>query len=228
MSESEAGESEVIGYNKQMYGDPKKFAKRAPWDMGEPQPEVVDLVRSRAIRGEVLDIGCGTGEIVIYLASEGFSVTGLDAVPEAIQQAKERAAERGVTATFAVADATDLSAYADRFDTVVDSGLFHVLDAEQRRKYATTLHAACRPGGRVFVLAFSAEGREVVKARMAAIGVPQQVTSRMSPLAPDDLRAAFGPLWEEESIRDSAIRVRFPGDASTSDLPAMFAVFRRP
>ncbi|MCZ7413496.1 MULTISPECIES: class I SAM-dependent methyltransferase [unclassified Streptomyces] len=132
MSGSPAGESEVIGWNKQMYGDPKTFAKRAPRDRGEPQPEVVGLVKSRAIRREGLYIGCGTGEILFHLAFGGFSVTGLDAVPEAIQQAKERAAEGGVTTTtFPVADATDLSAYAGRFDSV-DGGLLHVLDDHLR------------------------------------------------------------------------------------------------
>ena len=80
--------------------------------------------------GEVLDIGCGLGDNAIYLASRGHSVTGLDGSPAAIEEARRRAAAAGVTVNFDVADATALSGYEGRFDTVVDSALYHCLDEE--------------------------------------------------------------------------------------------------
>ncbi len=91
--------------------------------------------------GEVLDIGCGLGDNAIYLASRGHSVTGLDGSPAAIEEARRRAADAGVLnptagsagVTFDVADATDLSGYEGRFDTVVDSALYHCLDEDGRR-----------------------------------------------------------------------------------------------
>jgi cyclopropane fatty-acyl-phospholipid synthase-like methyltransferase len=54
-----------------------------------------------------------------------------------------------------VADALDLAAMGEQFDTVLDSGLFHVFDDEERRRYVGALHAVIPSGGRYFMLCFS-------------------------------------------------------------------------
>ncbi|MBV8542979.1 MAG: class I SAM-dependent methyltransferase [Pseudonocardiales bacterium] len=53
------------------------------------------------------------------------------------------------------ADATSLTGYEGRFDTVLDSVLYHCLDEEQRRLYATALHRATKPGALLNLLCFS-------------------------------------------------------------------------
>ncbi|WP_245930279.1 SIP domain-containing protein [Allonocardiopsis opalescens] len=132
-------------------------AHAAPWVTGAPQPAVVALERAGLISGSVLDPGCGTGENTVHLARLGYDVLGLDFSEVGIEQARAKAAEQGVAARFEVGDALDLGGET-RFDTVVDSALFHVFDAEHQAAYLRSLHRACRPGAVVHVLALSDEG----------------------------------------------------------------------
>lgn len=117
-----------------------------PWDIRQAQPALMELEALGGFSGEVLDIGCGLGDNAIYLASRGHQVTGIDGSPAAIEQARDRAAAAGVQLAFGVADATDLTGYDGRFDTVLDSGLYHCLDDDGRARYAAGLYRATRPG----------------------------------------------------------------------------------
>jgi SAM-dependent methyltransferase len=129
----------------------------APWDIGGPQPELVALAAEGEIVGDVLDVGCGTGENALYLASLGRRVLGVDAAPTAIARAREKAAARGLPAAFLVADALDLGRLRRRFETAVDCGLFHTFEPEERRPYATSLCEVLSPGGTLHLLCFSDE-----------------------------------------------------------------------
>jgi SAM-dependent methyltransferase len=129
----------------------------APWDVGAPQPDIVRLAEEGEIVGAVLDVGCGTGENALYLAGAGRAVMGVDAAPTAIAFAREKAAARGLAVPFLVADALDLARLRRRFETVIDCGLFHTFDREQRRAYAHALCEVLSPGGTLHLLCFSDE-----------------------------------------------------------------------
>jgi SAM-dependent methyltransferase len=160
----------------------------APWVIGEPQPAIVELERARRISGSVLDAGCGTGEHTILLTRLGYDVTGVDFSPQAIEQARHQATERGVDARFEVADAMMLGA-GPRYDTILDSALFHIFDDADRPVYVASLHAACRPGGTVHVLALSDAGR----------GFGPQVSEAV-------IRGAFADGWTLEALDTTTYR----------------------
>lgn len=128
-----------------------------PWDIGRPQPELLRLADEGEIVGDVLDVGCGTGENALHLAGRGLRVLGVDASPLAVERAREKAAARGLAAAFLVADALDLAKLRRRFETVLDCGLFHVFDAADRRRYAHSLCEVLSPGGTLHLLCFSDE-----------------------------------------------------------------------
>ena len=162
--------------------------RTAPWVIGEPQPAIIELERTGLVRGKVLDAGCGTGEHTILLTRLGYDVLGVDAAPTAIEQARANAAGKGVDARFEVADALNLGAEA-RYDTIVDSALFHIFDDTDRPRYVAGLHAVCRPGALVHVLALSDKGR----------GFGPEVSEGV-------IRDAFADGWALEALDETTYR----------------------
>src|SRR4029453_10166867 len=110
-----------------------------PWETGRPQRALLALADSGAIRGRVLDVGGGTGEHALLAASLGLEATGVDVAAAAIGRAKAKAARRGLTARFVVGSVLDLTGLGGQFDTVLDSGLFHVLEDDDRRVFVDGL-----------------------------------------------------------------------------------------
>jgi cyclopropane fatty-acyl-phospholipid synthase-like methyltransferase len=130
------------------------YEGRPPWEVGDPQPAVVDLADAGRLQGSILDVGCGTGENALMLAEHGYEVVGIDSAPNEIERARAKARERGVDVEFLTLDAYELASLDRSFDTVVDSALFHVLAHEDPDRYAASVRSAIRDGGRLFVLAF--------------------------------------------------------------------------
>jgi SAM-dependent methyltransferase len=126
-----------------------------PWDTKAPKENVIAWQEGGWVHGCVLDIGCGLGDNAVYLAQQGFNVTGLDLSPTALITAERRAQDAGVTVKFAVTDSTKLEGYTDAFDTVVDSGMFHCLADDAKRSYAAAAHRATKPGATLLLSCFS-------------------------------------------------------------------------
>lgn len=152
--------------------------ERMPWDIGGPQPVLVNLEKAGRVFGDVLDIGSGLGDNAIHLAKCGYRVTGMDIAPTAVEKARARAAEQGADVTFTVGNATSLDGYDNAFDTVTSSLVFHCFDARQRRAYADSLARVMRPGARL--LQWCSRGD----------------AAGPDPITEDVIRAAFsGPGW---------------------------------
>lgn len=140
--------------------DPSVFHElyqgQAPWDIGRPQPEVETLVADGRFQGRILDVGCGTGHNAMLLAEAGYDVTAIDFVERAVAQARAAADARDLHLHWRVGDALQLpSLVKGQFDTVLDSGVFHVFGDEDRATYVKHLAAVTVPGGLVHVIVFS-------------------------------------------------------------------------
>jgi SAM-dependent methyltransferase len=160
------------------------------WDIGRAQPAFDRLAKAGDLVGSVLDAGCGTGEHALLAASLGHEVVGVDLSAKAIESAMRKAIERGIEARFLVADALRLTDLGRHFDTVLDCGLFHILDDVERERYVDGLAEVVPPGGRYHMLCFS-DGQP------GAWG-PRRV-------AQDEIRAAFSEGWEVEYIEPTVI-----------------------
>ena len=171
--------------------DENIYAAQPPWDIGRPQKAFLDV--ATRITGSVLDAGCGTGENALFFASRGQKVTGIDFLAEPITRAKKKAVERGVSATFLVMDALALKDLPEVFDSVIDSGLFHVFSDEDRRRYVEGLATVLKPGGRLFLLCFSDEE--------PGTQGPRRVSRK-------ELHDAFSQGWSIESIEPVQVGVR--------------------
>jgi cyclopropane fatty-acyl-phospholipid synthase-like methyltransferase len=188
------------------------YVGRPPWDIGKPQKPFIDAADQ--ITGAVLDAGCGTGDTALFLASRGCKITGIDFLEVPIQRAKQKAAERGLTAIFLVKNALTLKDWSERFDNVVDSGLFHVFSDEDRTKYVASLTTVLKPGGRLFLLCFSDEE--------PGDQGPRRVSTK-------ELREAFAQGWHIESISPSRAEVRadFKATFSEGGPKVWFAIMQR-
>ena len=160
------------------------------WDVGRPQPAFDHLATAGKLVGRVLDVGCGTGEHALMAASLGHEAVGVDMSQRAVELAKTKATERGVDVRFVVADALLLVDLGEQFDTVLDCGLFHILDDGERERYVGSLAAVVPPGGCWHMLCFSE--------RQPGGWGPRRVTQ-------DEIRVAFSPGWRIEFIESAVI-----------------------
>lgn len=129
-----------------------------PWDVGHPQPYFETIIKNGEIKpGRALDIGCGRGDNAIMLAMNGFDVTGIDLVKDAIADAKAKAIEYYVKVNFIEGDVLKLDQLFNEaeFNIVIDSGLFHVMTDEERPTFVQQVHRVLKVGGKYFMLCFS-------------------------------------------------------------------------
>jgi SAM-dependent methyltransferase len=181
----------------------------APWDIGRAQPAVVRLASEGRFRGAVLDAGCGTGENARHVAALGLSVLGVDVAETALTIARARTADSGIDVKFAAADAFRLDRLGRTFDTVLDCGLFHSFDGDERPAYVASLAAVTAHEGTLYVLCFSDDGPD----------------TGPHPVGREELSAAFGPGtgWDVAAIEPDRLETRFHDDGA----PAWCATITR-
>ena len=115
-----------------------------PYDIGRAQTPARQLAAYGLLRGEVLDPGTGDGRHSIHYAAQGYSTTGIDISPTAIERAKRNAQRAGVQVDFQVANALELDGFEGRFDTVVDNSFYHLFNDDEsiQVSYCTCLSSA--------------------------------------------------------------------------------------
>ncbi|OBJ70107.1 class I SAM-dependent methyltransferase [Mycobacterium sp. 1274756.6] len=185
--------SEVMDWDN-VYRGEGVFDGPPPWNIGEPQPELAELIRAGKVRSEVLDAGCGVAELSLALAAQGYTVVGIDLSPTAVAAATAAAEERGLTtATFVQGDITAFTGYDGRFNTVFDSTLFHSIPVESRDGYLSSVQRAAAPGANFFILVF-AKG-----------AFPAELEEKPNEVEEDELRAAVSKYFDIDEIRPAFI-----------------------
>ena len=187
--------AEPVAHVSNPAGFEEAYAGTPPWDIGRPQPAFLQIAQAGALRGRVLDIGCGTGEHALMAAALGLEAVGIDSAPTAIKLAEEKARTRNLAARFILADALNIAQLGEQYDTVLDCGLFHTFDDPDRIRYEAGLRSAVASGGRYYLLCFS-------DLQPGAMG-PRRVSQA-------EIRACFATGWRVESIDAATIAVN-PG-----------------
>jgi cyclopropane fatty-acyl-phospholipid synthase-like methyltransferase len=149
-------------------------------------------------------------ENALHIAAVGVDVLGVDVAETALSIAREKAAARGIDAEFAACDALHLERLARNFETVLDCGLFHAFDSDERRDYVASLASVTRRGGKLYVLCFSDAEPDA--------GGPHPVTE-------EELRAPFTRRsgWRVASVGPERLETRF----SARGAPAWLATIER-
>jgi SAM-dependent methyltransferase len=170
------------------------------WHLSRPSPELVHVLAAGWLgrEGRALDVGCGLGSDLTYLAGQGFTSFGVDLSPIAAR----RAAAAHPDVHFMQADALHLPLANGAFSLLLDRGCFHYLGASDRPAYAAEAKRVLRAGGRLFL-----------RSCLYAAGVRNDIDEEV-------LRATFaGWRWLSQWREDLA------GDTRT--MPALVLLLER-
>ena len=182
-----------------------------PWDVGRPQPAFVELVQAGELnKGRVLDIGCGTGENALYLAENGFSVIGVDLSSRAIGAARKKTAERRLDVDFRAGNALSLDLKDASFESIIDSGLFHTFNDNDRTAYVREMARVLVPKGKYFMLCFNEK-------EPTSWGGPRRITRQ-------EIETAFKPLFRINYIRDSLFATRIHNNGGKAYLTSAIRI----
>ena len=175
----------------------------APWDSIGVRRGLRTLVETGVIHPGAyprsIDLGCGTGANVVYLAKQGFESHGVDFSEVAIAKARRRAEEAGVEANLVVGDLTapSIDGIEGPYDVLLDFGTLDDLRGEAREKMAATITRLSRPGSKYLEYCFYGVTEELPRFSFRG-------TSRLSHIAPGELDELFGESWDIEKLSEDA------------------------
>ena len=139
----------------------RRYSEDTPWDLGKPYSQLVDYVNEN-IPCRALDVGCGTGTDVIYLAQNSFNMSAIDFSEEAVKIAKGKARKAGVNIDFRVSNVLDMPFEDETFEFVNDNGCFHSFEGSSSEEsnwktYVKEMYRIMRPKARYLMKCFSEE-----------------------------------------------------------------------
>ena len=184
---------------------------QAPWDIPRAQPAFVRIAQRGLLKGRVLDAGCGTGEVAMLAAAHGADAVGVDISSQAIALARAKAARRGLNIRFEVASVFKLWNLNQTFDTITDTGMFHIFNDGERARYAASLASVLVPGGLFYLECFS----DTVPGDSG----PRRVRR-------EEFAEVFKDGWTVVDVVQETLHVA-PGATGNTTAPAWLATIRR-
>lgn len=176
------------------------------WDIGRPADDLQKLVKEAKVRKcRVVDLGCGSGTDAIFLASQGFEVTGIDISPTALGQAAEKARKAGVSVRWVLADVTAPPSLGP-FDFIYDRGCYHNVRDQNLEAYMETVRRFSHDGTKLLLLSARRD--------------PQ---SRSSGVTEEELRFDFSSLFQVEWLRE----IMLESNEAGVNAPSWSALLRR-
>jgi len=113
--------------------------------------EVVKIFHEHKVK-KILDIGCGTGRHLVYLAHNGFEVYGLDSSETAIESAKNWLKEEGLSGNLKIANQYDKFPYEkDFFDAVISTQALHHGKTAEVKQVIAEIERVLKPKGYIFI-----------------------------------------------------------------------------
>lgn len=187
----------------------KMSEEKIPWVLDEAPDLLKDLIDKGTIKPcKAIDLGCGVGIYVIYLAKSGFDVTGVDISPESIKIAREKARREEVNCNFIVADVLgDIDKKTDTtFDLAYDWELLHHIFPEDRDRYVKNVYKLLNPGGKYISVCFNEDDQAFgspKKYRKTNIGTILYFSSE------DELKRLFWRYFRILEIKKVKIKGKF-------------------
>jgi len=177
-----------------------------PWNHPDPPELLAEAVQTGRIKPcRAVDLGCGTGNYAVWLARQGFDVTGIDISSEAVKLAADLSARQGVSCRFVVADLLgDLKEYHAAFDLAFDWELLHHVFPKDRPRYIRNVHSLLVPHG-TYVSACFNDGDTAFGGVGKYRDTPLGTTLYFSSL--EELKALYTPLFDVVELRT----VQIPG-----------------
>jgi SAM-dependent methyltransferase len=174
--------------------------EKIPWNIETPPETLVRLVESgRVLPCRTVDFGCGAGNYAVWLATQGFDVTGIDISPSAIALARKTAERQGVSCTFIIADVLgDLREVQGLFDFAFDWELLHHIFPEDRSRYVANVARLLAPCGKYLSVCFHEDDPQFGgsgKYRTTGIGTVLYFSSE------EELRDLFSPYFRILELR---------------------------
>lgn len=186
-----------------------EYKDKPAWDIGKPQQTLFELFAIQAPVSPVVEMGCGMGDLSIYMASLGADVLGVDFAEQSIVKSRQQAAQSPqAQLEFKQLDIFSLASLGKTFNTAVDCCFFHMFDDDARLRYEGLLRQLIRPGGKLHMLNFAMQ--------LPTPNAPRAVTA-------DDIETTFSQGWRVRECKAATIEVTF----SPSGIPGTYACIER-
>lgn len=182
----------------------------APWDAVGVREDLKAVVSTGRIEPAAyprsVDLGCGTGANVVYLAEQGFDSWGIDFSATALAKARERAGAAGVECHWVRGDLTAdaIAGVVDPFDFLIDFGTLDDLRGANRRAMAATIDRLSHPGSVFLEWCFYGPTEDLPLISLNGPSralLPLGRARKLAPtLVPGEVETLFGDKWTIEEL----------------------------